>query len=384
MKGSIPQPKLLSQTEPQVLQTNGLKDSIYSTFLLKRYATNIMLVSKGMDILYAGETALKIFDLQRSDNNLEHVKNEKFHLILEEAFQTVTDQKVACIYNDVVLRETTVLTKIDLLVAPINSSQDSSTTFIIEVLESRVFNAERSSDTLAAIKLKELQQQNNFLDAFVHGAAHDLNGGLVVLKSFMQMFNRFKSEERKNKALQSMKKASNRMEKILKGLAELIAHQRKPRSKVALCQFETLFDYAKMHLEVQIEKAQPTFNVSFQEAKEIQFYKTYLNSILYNLLSNAIKYRKEDEPLNIEIETYPFKEWTVLRVKDNGIGMDLEACSERLFQPFNRFCTEREGIGLGLSFINKLVTEEGGYIEVDSEPGRGTEFKVYLRPTIFE
>jgi len=69
--------------------------------------------------------------------------------------------------------------------------------------------------------------------------------------------------------------------------------------------------------------------------------------------------------------------YVVLRVKDTGMGIP-EEVQERIFEPFFTTKGEREGTGLGLSIAYSIVTQHKGHIAVDSRPGRGAVFSIYL------
>ena len=66
-----------------------------------------------------------------------------------------------------------------------------------------------------------------------------------------------------------------------------------------------------------------------------------------------------------------------LAVKDNGCGMD-EETRARLFEPFFTTKNPGEGTGLGLAMVERIVSEAGGRIAVESEPGRGTSIEVFF------
>jgi signal transduction histidine kinase len=102
------------------------------------------------------------------------------------------------------------------------------------------------------------------------------------------------------------------------------------------------------------------------------------DEVLMNLVLNAKDAMPEGGTLTIKTKIASFldKQFAVLSVSDTGVGMDEETI-KRIFEPF--FTTKgAKGTGLGLSIVYKIIKDHSGFIEVQSEIGKGTTFKIYL------
>ncbi len=102
-----------------------------------------------------------------------------------------------------------------------------------------------------------------------------------------------------------------------------------------------------------------------------------MEQVLGNLTTNACQAMREGGTLSIISEQASVEQgqWVLIRVKDTGLGITPEHM-QKLFEPL--FTTKPRGIGLGLAVSKKLAEANGGRIEVESEPGKGSTFTVYL------
>ncbi len=103
-----------------------------------------------------------------------------------------------------------------------------------------------------------------------------------------------------------------------------------------------------------------------------------VTQVFANLLDNAQKYLDSSRSGEISISGNTVNGWSVYALTDNGIGIPPEQHT-RIFQVFNRVAPQHEkGEGLGLAIVQRILSRHQGKIEVESSPGNGTTFQVYL------
>ena len=101
-----------------------------------------------------------------------------------------------------------------------------------------------------------------------------------------------------------------------------------------------------------------------------------------NLIDNAVKYSKES--VDIRIATCLYDNYVQIKVKDNGIGISL-AAQNHIFDKFDRGAFDRKsptdrvpGFGLGLNYVMNVTRSHGGYVGVESQEGKYSEFTLSI------
>lgn len=104
---------------------------------------------------------------------------------------------------------------------------------------------------------------------------------------------------------------------------------------------------------------------------------THFRNMISNLIDNAIKYSQD--PVRVVVSSHSTKNYFVMRIQDNGIGMNKESV-KRIFEKFYRAHTGNlhnvKGFGLGMSYVKTVIDAHKGKIKVDSAVGKGTSFTI--------
>lgn len=243
-----------------------------------------------------------------------------------------------------------------------------------KAMEDKLLSKNRDLET-ANLQLGKL---NDLLENLLYIAAHDLKGPLNNFRLGIELFDLMKTNEEKLELFNRFKSNYYQLEKTILGLTEILEMQQIDKCHIKVIDLETSIREILKELTI-LTKIKASITWDFEQVESISYVTAYFTSIMKNLISNAIKYRKQEEPLKIHLTSSRKRSSVIISVKDNGIGIDLYKHADELFKPFKRFTKMVEGTGVGLYLVHNMISHNGGRIEVDSEPGKGTSFNCFFK-----
>jgi signal transduction histidine kinase len=221
----------------------------------------------------------------------------------------------------------------------------------------------------------DLRKANEELDRFVYSVSHDLRAPIT---SVMGLLDLCENDEQNIKTyLQLQRKSVNKLDSFIK---DILHYARNSRLEVIPEKVD--FEQNLRETFADQSHAQSAQNLDFQveiQGEEAIYTDEFrFNIIASNLISNAIRYRKTDIQTSfIHCKIHLSKEEAQIEVSDNGIGIPTQY-QPYIFQMFYRANVKSTGSGLGLYIVKEALNKMGGKIEVKSEEGVGTTFKVII------
>jgi signal transduction histidine kinase/DNA-binding response OmpR family regulator len=223
---------------------------------------------------------------------------------------------------------------------------------------------------------------------FVATASHELRSPLTSIKGFVELLDRSPENmsSRQREFVEIILRSTDRLVDLVNDLLDVarIEADHVEISRRPIDVGEAVREVAEL-MGPRIEEKQQQLGVYVAPALPLALADPgRVRQIVANLLTNAHLYTPAGGRIHIGVE--PDRAWVQIVVEDSGIGMSAED-SARVFDRFYRVGTGGDaqrstqgasGTGLGLSIVKSLVDLHEGLIEVDSQPGRGTAFRVLL------
>ncbi|MDU0450422.1 PAS domain-containing sensor histidine kinase [Staphylococcus chromogenes] len=330
---------------------------------LENIPSAVLMIDKHGNIVVANKT---FYDIFNENTNVEHQNYEKFlHPTLKklvvEGFRTEKP-----VYDQVELHLNQIHQKFfDTSCVPILTRTKKRLQGMVIVLHD----------------ITQLKKLENLRRDFVANVSHELKTPITSIKGFTEtLLDGAKNDEASlDMFLNIMLKESNRIQSLVDDLLDLSKIEQNTEldkhsirlSKVAHHALEMIQPLAQDKNIELIDEINDNVTAMADESK--------MSQVIVNLLSNAVNYSPPDKTITIRV--YNKERCKVIEVIDQGIGIAKEE-TYRIFERFYRVDKARSrdsgGTGLGLSITKHIVEGYQGTIEVESELGKGSIFRVQL------
>lgn len=221
---------------------------------------------------------------------------------------------------------------------------------------------------------EELQRSNEELGRFAYVASHDLKEPLRMVSSYCELIERRYAGQLDDDGRQFIEYAVDGAKRMQRLIDDLLEYSRigRGRGGPTDCALGDVVEIAVQNLEAAVQDSDAEIVVG--EMPRVTVFRSEFVQLFQNLIGNAIKFRGPNRP-KVEISCERTGDFWTIRVQDNGIGID-PRYSERIFGVFQRLHTREAypGTGIGLAICQKVVTQHGGRIWVESSDGQGSRF----------
>ncbi len=228
-------------------------------------------------------------------------------------------------------------------------------------------------------KLKEtnrkLRKANIELDNFVYKVSHDLRAPIASVLGLVNLAKKEKKVDMLKEYFEMIGKSADQQDIFIKDILDISRNARLIVDKSKI-EWDKLIEdtFENLKYSVKDREVQKTVNIKGRNA----FYSDQrrIKVIFNNLISNAIRYANGKDP-KVEINIQIDRKKADITVKDNGIGIEKEHLG-KVFNMFYRAAETNVGSGLGLYIVKESVDRLNGVIDLSSEVGMGTQFKISL------
>jgi heavy metal sensor kinase len=273
------------------------------------------------------------------------------------------------------------------ILAPVGAMAERARRITAESLGERlpVENPHDEFGLLASIfneTLGRLQDSFERLRRFTADASHELRTPLTAMRSVGEVALHDSLEPAAYRdVIGSMLEEVERLTALVESLLTLTRmDSRRIQLAREVVDLGAIAVNATEHLRVLAEEKEQTLRVEADGAIEVECDPALLRQGVVNLVDNAIKYTQDKGHIRVAVTRRPSGE-AAIEVEDDGPGI-AAIHQQRIFERFYRVDPGRSrsdgGLGLGLAIARSTIEANGGRIEVESEVGRGTIFRVVL------
>lgn len=248
-------------------------------------------------------------------------------------------------------------------------------------------NSDANSGAIITIhditNIKKLEQIRT---EFVSNVTHELKTPLTSIKGFVETLRSGSVDdpEIRAKFLDIIDIEAERLTMLINDILQLSEiENNRSDTNISICNLSEIISEVISMLQAQADKKNIKITEEAAPKIRIKANRDRIKQMFINLIDNAIKYNIDNG--SVRVKAFKFGGKLVISVADTGIGIAGKHLP-RIFERFYRVDKGRSrsmgGTGLGLSIVKHIVNLYDGDIQVESEPGKGTEFKIQIPSTI--
>lgn len=261
----------------------------------------------------------------------------------------------------------------------IDGNEQPKQSFEDETLFARILNRLSRLYGIMQENRRQVEEDRKELQGLVSDIAHQVKTPVSNLKMITDtLLTRPVSDSERMEFLTGMQKQTDKLTFLFQALVKTSRLETGAiRLRKTKCRLYDTLAHAMSGIWYQAEKKNMAVTINCPEELEFYHDSKWTAEAMFNLLDNAVKYTPDEGSITVTVEQW--ERYVKIVVADTGKGI-LEKNQPLVFQ---RFYREEEvqdvpGVGIGLYLARKIISRQGGYIKVSSEPLKGSAFSVFL------
>jgi len=241
----------------------------------------------------------------------------------------------------------------------------------------RDITADKTQQDAMMNLLQVTADQNQRLKNFTYIVSHQIRSQVANLLGLVEL-SETQNETEKAKFWQLVGSSAQKLDEVIHDLNEVIGIQNEAQLETRSLGLRTQIEAVLKQIAPLLAESQGQVSNQVPAELEVQVIPVYLQNILLNLLSNAIRYRSPERRLQIQLTASQHGKQVSFTIQDNGLGLDLARHGHKLFGIYQTFHGNTDAKGLGLFITKAQVEAMQGHLDVQSELGIGSSFRIYF------
>ncbi len=222
------------------------------------------------------------------------------------------------------------------------------------------------------------QNQNEKLKHFAHILSHNIRSHSSNISMILALISDEYPELHEFQLIRLLNTASDKLSETIRHLNKVILINTSSPEKLTSLNLHDIIEHTIRTLSYMAKNEGVTIENNVPSDTIVKGVESYLDSILMNLITNGIKYCSDERESYVTLYIEEVNNHLVICVEDNGLGINLEKNRDKIFGMYKTFHEHPDSRGIGLFITKNQIEAMGGKIEVESEVGKGSIFKIYL------